>query len=146
MFFIINGKKFNHEDINMAGVNVLGNIDGPVSYFLTIIEKDESSHDFFDFNTEEEAQKKLAKLYRFLKDQGAENFANLNNDIILNMDNVQSVDGYYNKLIGRYYVEATFKNNQEFELYGGFNGEYAHMLVDSYKDQEAQYCNGAEFN
>ena len=131
------GRKIRIADINIILINEQRSCVGPLGYFLTVFTKSNSynSHGFEDRSS---IKLRMKRLCENLKQEDINNFAFLNDEFILNIDNVKTVD-WLSNAAGSQLIEAYFKNGDEFDLYEGFNRKYARHLYNSYNEQENAY-------
>ena len=135
--FKINDDRYLMEDINIILINQEYWFGGTLYYFITVFEKN-GSFSYFKTRSFEDAKNTIKLLFEFLKSHGAKNLACLDNEFIINMDNLKSLDHLTN-LAGSNKIEAIFKNGNSFALYQGPNRNYANFLLKSYNIQEEQY-------
>ena len=80
----------------------------------------------------------------FFLENNVENFACLDNECLINMDNLKSMK-HYSNLAGAQLVEAKFKNGSEYPIYEGWNPKTAEWYIQAYNKQEDAYTDMATY-
>ena len=133
------GRKIKFDDINIILINEQRWIGGPLGYFLTVFTK-KGSYNALRYENKETLKRRLKKFYELLNEEGVNNFAILDNEYVLNIDNVESFEHLQN-LAGSSLVQVSFDNEEVFDLYESYNKAHAKQMLNSYNQQQAKYLN-----
>lgn len=134
----VGNKKIKFSKINFIMItDHVSMSTGKHYYFLTFV-TDNGPIDALRIENKETLKRRLKQFSQYLSDNNIKNFACLDNEYVINIDNVEMFAHLSNK-IGEQLVQAIFKDGTRYNLYFGYNKNYARHLNQRYHNQEAEY-------